>query len=254
VLRSIFTEAVELGVITRNPAARVEPAGRAPKARQALTLAEVAKVRTHFSSDPLFACWLLSLYGLRRSEVLGLRWSDVDLVASTIAITRSRVAVGGKKTEVGPTKTRRGTRTLPIHDDLAVALRTMREAQAAAFGFDHVRSGYLAVDAMGIPMRHERWTDLWALACTAAGVTAVPLHGARHTSVSLMRDAKLPDHVVAHWHGHDEAVMRSVYSHADDTGLAAAGRVIGGLLAGESVVPSAISVPTAETEDAAGAR
>jgi hypothetical protein len=68
-----------------------------------------------------------------------------------------------------------------------------------------------------------------------------------------LRDAGIPDHVVAHWHGHDEAVMRSVYSHADDVGLAAAGAALGGLLARHAVVLSADSVPTTSTEDEAGA-
>jgi integrase len=253
VMRSIFSDSIDAGVLARNPAARVEPSGRDAKPRRALSASEIAKVRQHFTNDPLFACWLLTLYGLRRSEVLGLRWSDIDLVGGTVAISQSRVAIDGKSTETGPTKTRRGTRTLPMPADLLVAMREMREAQAAAFGFEHVRSGYVAVDAIGAPMRHERWTDLWAKACRAQGVTVVPLHSARHTSVSLMRDAGIPDHVVAHWHGHDEAVMRSVYSHADDEGLAAAGAALGGLLAGHAPVLSANSVPTTSTEGEAGA-
>jgi hypothetical protein len=53
------------------------------------------------------------------------------------------------------------------------------------------------------------------------------LQAARHTSVTLMRGARVPDHVVAAWHGHDEVVMRRTYSHADAAGLAAAGAALG---------------------------
>lgn len=167
VLRAIFADAVDAGVVNRNPALRVEAAGRDPRPRLALSSAEAGKLQAHFAADALFACWLLTLYGLRRSEVLGLMWSDVDLSAGTVSIARSRVAVNGSMTEVGPTKTKRGTRTLPLPDDVLAALRAMREQQAAAFGFEHVRSSYLAVDVIRKPMRHERWTDLWARACTA---------------------------------------------------------------------------------------
>lgn len=253
VLRSIFADAIDSGLLHRNPAARVEPAGRLAKPRVALSAAEIRLVRGVLEGSELFACWLLTLYGLRRSEVLGLRWSDIDLAAPSIAITRSRVAIDGKQTEVGPPKTRRGKRVLPLPADLLVPLRTMREAQASLWGFDHVRSGYLAVDHLGRPLRPERWTDLWAQACKSAGVTLVPLHCARHTSVTLMRGAGIPDHVVAHWHGHDEAVMRSVYSHADVPGLAAAGVALGHLLNRDTAPLSATTVPTAPLIESAQA-
>src|SRR6266566_5905110 len=45
------------------------------------------------SSDRLYVAWRLSLYGLRRGEVLGLRWSDVDLRAGTLAVNQARVLV-----------------------------------------------------------------------------------------------------------------------------------------------------------------
>jgi len=138
----------------------------------------------------------------------------------------------GRRNDETPTKTKRGRRTLPLPADVLSALRKLRESQAAEFGFEQVRTGYLAVDELGEPYRPERWSDLWTKLCTAAGVQAVTLHGARHSSVTAMRKAGVPDDVVAAWHGHDEVVMRRTYSHPDHDGLAAAGRALATLFGG----------------------
>ena len=59
--------------------------------RETWSKAEVRKFLAKASSDRLYAAWRLSLYGLRRGEVLGLRWSDVDLRASTLTVNQARV-------------------------------------------------------------------------------------------------------------------------------------------------------------------
>lgn len=82
------------------------------------------------------SCWLLSCYGLR-SEVLGLRWTTVDLESVTLSVRRGRVAVGGETVEGGP-KSRRSRRDLPMPAELAEALRALRQRQrveALAVGF-----------------------------------------------------------------------------------------------------------------------
>ena len=63
-------------------------------------------------SDRLYAAWRLSLYGLRRGEVLGLRWSDVDLKARTLTVNQARV-LADLQVPVEEPKSRNGKRTLP---------------------------------------------------------------------------------------------------------------------------------------------
>jgi integrase len=231
-IRSVFQDAVDEGLLPRNPAARIDAVGRPPKDREALSAADMVKLRSHLAKDRLSACWLLTMYGLRRSEVLGGSWADVDLATGVLSISRGVVAdSSGRRREPTATKTRRGTRTLPLPADVLAALRKLRESQAGAFGFEHVRSGYLAVNEAGVPYRPERWSDMWRELCAAAGVQAVTLHAARHSSVTAMRRAGVPDDVVAAWHGHDEVVMRRTYSHPDADGLAAAGAALSGVFA-----------------------
>jgi len=71
--------------------------------------------------DRLAASWWLSALGLRRGEVLGLLWSDINLDAGTVTIGRSRVLVDGKIIVKVP-KSKRSWRTLPLFGPLAKAL------------------------------------------------------------------------------------------------------------------------------------
>ncbi|WP_232375020.1 site-specific integrase [Mycolicibacterium mengxianglii] len=82
----------------------------------------------HVRNDRLAACWLLILAGLRRSEILGLRWSDVDLDA--VSVAQGRVVVAGSCTVTGDAKSKRSRRALPMPDDVLAALKAIRVRQA----------------------------------------------------------------------------------------------------------------------------
>ena len=84
-----------------------------PTHAKSWTLAEVRPFRESVRDHRLYACWLLTCYGLRRSEVLGLRWSAVDLDAGMLSVRRGRVAVGTETVEGAP-KSRRSRRDLPL--------------------------------------------------------------------------------------------------------------------------------------------
>lgn len=77
-------------------------------------------------------------------------------------------------------------------------------------------------------MRPEDWSYGWRKLCAATdGVRAGhTLHAARHSTVTFMRNAGAPDHIVAAWHGHDEVVMRQTYSHAHTEQLKSAGSTL----------------------------
>jgi integrase len=72
---------------------------------------------------------------------------------------------------------------------------------------------------------------MWRTHSKRAGVPAVTLHSARH-SVTALRAAGVSDDVVAAWHGHDETIMRAVYSHPDAVAMAFAGRTLSDVLGG----------------------
>lgn len=202
----------------------VDTAGAEPTAKS-WTVAEVGQFRESVRDHRLFACWLLSCYGLRRSEVLGLRWGAVDLDTCTLSVRRGRVAVGGEAVEGGP-KSRRSRRDLPLPADVIEALRALRQRQrteALALGVGWSDNRLVAVHEDGTPLRPESYTDEFQRLRTRAGLRRIKLHGLRNTSVSLMLDQGHPPHIVAAWHGHDPAVALSIYSDVKADELRAAG-------------------------------
>lgn len=231
---------VDQGVLPRNVIALVErpkdadtddaaphtddASGTRPTAKS-WTLSEVGQFRESVREHRLFACWLLSCYGLRRSEVLGLRWSAVDLDTGTLAVRRGRVAVGGESVE-GKPKSPRSRRDLPLPGDVIEALRALRQRQrteALALGVGWSDDRLVAVHEDGTPLRPESYTDEFQRLRTRAGLRRIKLHGLRNTSVSLMLDQGHPPHIVAAWHGHDPAVALSIYADVKADELRAAG-------------------------------
>lgn len=222
-LRQVFNRALDEDLIVKNPAIRVKPAGKPSAKPTAFTAVEMREVRKAIVGHRLEAGFRLSQNGLRRSEVLGLRWSDIDIMAARLNVTRSRVDVAGSQSVIGEPKTQRGRRTLPLDPELLAVLKRTRAEQQEIYGLAQVRDGFLVVDEFGQPLRPERFSDLWREVLKDHNIRYLDLRAARRSSVTLMRDMGVPDHHVAAWHGHDEAVMRRNYSVAMDEGLKAAG-------------------------------
>lgn len=228
---------VDQGVLPRNviklverPASRIgehvtSTAGTAGAAKS-WTVAEVSTFVESVRDDRLFACWLLSCYGLRRSEVMGLRWSDLD--GDTLRVQRGRVAVGAD-TEVDDPKSKRSRRNLPMPAELIEALRTLKirqKKEVLELGVAWSDDRWIAVREDGTPVRPEWYSDEFQRLRQRAGLRRIHLKGLRNTSVSLMLDQRHPVHVVAGWHGHDPAVSLSIYSDAKAAELRAAGEAL----------------------------
>jgi integrase len=222
-----LTAALEMAVAERkigwNPARYVKPPEHKPRERETWTATEVRAFLAAADADRLAACWRLSLYGLRRGEVLGLRWRDVDLAAATITIRQARVLASYEVKVVGP-KSRHGARTLPLDDALVASLRAMKAQQARerlAAGTAYERTGYVGADELGRPVHPEWYTDEFHRVSDRAQVRRIRLHESRHTALSLMEKAGVPVSVLAAWAGHySGAFTMSQYVHANPGDLA----------------------------------
>lgn len=223
-LTAALEMAVEEGKLSRNPARYVRPPAHVPRERQTWTAAEVRTFLPVADADRLAACWRLSLYGLRRGEVLGLRWRDVDLAAASITVRQARVLAGYEVRTEAP-KSRNGLRTLPLDDALVSALKALKARQAAerlAAGPAYERSGYLAADELGRPVHPEWFSDEFHRVAARAGLRRIRLHESRHTACSLMEKAGVPASVIAAWAGHYSAAFTmATYVHANPGDLAA---------------------------------
>jgi integrase len=223
-----LSAAFELAIFDRklnyNPVRYVKLPKQEKAERPTWTAAEVRTFLSAAAQDRLHAAWRLTLYGLRRGEVLGLRWDDVDLEARTLTIGWTRVLVAYKTEGKGP-KSKNGYRTLPVDDELAAALQALRdrqvtEAMEAADAYED--SGYVVTDELGAPVHPEWYSDEFHRIRERAGLRRITLHDERHTANSHMADAGVPDHIRAKWIGNTVQVNVSTYTHATDLTAAAA--------------------------------
>jgi integrase len=224
-LSAAFTHAEQDGLISVNPCRFVKPprAVRAPLS--AWTETEARRFLEAASRDRLHACWIFSLLGMRRGEVCGLRWADVDLDAGMVSIRQSRVLVGAV-VSARPPKTVNGIRRLPLWPGLVGLLKQLQARQGAEMleaGSAYQSSGLVASDELGGPIHPEWYSDTFARLCKEAGVRRVRLHDARHTACSLLEHAGVPVSIIARWAGHHSGTFTmDRYVHADDVDLAVA--------------------------------
>jgi integrase len=124
---------VDEGKLVRNVARLVKPPEYGTAERDTWSKAEVRTFLRAAADDRLHAAQRLSLYGLRRGEVLGLRWADLDLKAGTLTVSQGRVLVDCK-VRVEPPKSRNGQRTLPLDAALVRALTALSKRMAEEAG------------------------------------------------------------------------------------------------------------------------
>ena len=140
VLTRAMRDAVRWGQLQRNPCDTADPPrGRVPEMR-AWTADELRRFVRATETHRWAAMWMLmASTGMRRGEVLGLRWTDVDLKASTVTIRSTRIRYG-KTTAISTPKTARGNRTIAIGPATAVALKAWKRMQPLS-GFKSEAAG-----------------------------------------------------------------------------------------------------------------
>ena len=173
----------------------------------------------------LYGLWVTVLMlGLRRSEALGLHWSDVDLDKGTLRISRGLQRAGGELREL-PTKTRRSRRTVPLPPFVVQALREHRDRTS---GGARTRvaledTPYVFTSTVGTPIEPRTLTRTFHALCERHGLRRVRLHDLRHSCVSLLLALGVSPRVVMEIVGHSAIEMTmNVYGHVSlDTQRAA---------------------------------
>ncbi|ORA38063.1 site-specific integrase [Mycobacterium aquaticum] len=203
-LVSMLESEQKQGHTVRNVAALVDRIEADPAPPDPLTEVEVEKLLAHIAGNRYAIAWELALAGFRLAEISGLRWSDVDLEAKTVAVVNTRLQRGKKSIEKAP-KSRASRRELPLPDDLYVAFKAARKTQAAdqlRLGGEYEASGYVVVNEAGRALTPNAIENRWARMLQAAGVRHVRLHDARHTCGTLMHLRGVPTALISAWLGH----------------------------------------------------
>ena len=159
VLSKALADAERWGLVGRNAARLADvPAVARPKLR-VWSPKQTRAFLSAVANDRLFAAWLLAATtGMRRGELLGLRWEDIDLDAGVVRVARARVRAGNQVV-AGEPKTARGRRTIALDSATAAALRQHRKRQTEerlAAGPDYVDSGLAITMPGGTPIHPNR--------------------------------------------------------------------------------------------------
>lgn len=205
VLTMALDGAVKQGRLPRNVAALVDAPRQATKQRDVWNGAAITQFLGVADDDRLAGAWRLSMLALRRSEVLGLAWADVNLDGCTIRVHRNRVQVGGQAILQDSTKSAAGERVLPLTPGTVAALRRTSARQAEErlqAGAAYTETGLVAVDALGEPVAPRWYTDRFKALSRDAGVPVVRLHDTRHACGSHLLDQGVPLAIVSAFLGH----------------------------------------------------
>lgn len=227
-LSQVLAQLVAEGRLARNVAALVDRVpGKASKF-DTFTADQVKTVLGGIADDRNRHAWHLALAGLRRGEIAGLRWDDIDLGQRTVRIGKTRVDVGGRAFDQDDPKTASAGRVLPIPDALLSELSAGKARQAAerlALGEAYAGLGYGVCNKAGEPYHPSTLSSMSQAAIKNLDVPQVRLHDARHTCATLMHLQGVPIALVAAWLGHaDVSFTLRTYVHAQPEALELAAR------------------------------
>jgi integrase len=186
---------------------------------------------------------LAATTGLRRGEVLGLRWSDLDLDGGRLAVRQtlsaSRNPETGKHVPIfGEPKTRRSTRSVPLPARTVAALRAHHKAQAAErlqVGPDCTDHGLVFAEPDGSPIHPDRFRERFEYRVARSGLPRIRFHDLRHTYATLALQAGIHAKVVSGILGHANiGITLDTYSHAIPAMEESAAETVAALMFGGS--------------------
>jgi integrase len=225
VLRAALAEAVDEGLIPRSPAARVGlPRTVAKPVTEKDTVVWTEQQVDRFLAVTAEHRWAIAfrlgvLYGLRRSEVLALRWDDLDTEKQTLRIDESLVATN-QGAAWGNAKNERSRRTIPIDADTMRVFARRRAEQAAerlAAGTEWEDNDLIVATRTGRLVLPRSYDRALATIVDKAGLPRLTSHGLRHTAATHMvqSSSDLGElRAIADLLGHSPEMLMNTYAHA----------------------------------------
>jgi len=239
-LHKALSDAVRQGLLARNPADHVELPRVERADTETWTAGELARFLAHVADHRLYAAWvLICSTGMRRSEVLGVRWQHVDLDAGRVAVVDTVVPVRNKPVlRIGETKSRRSRRVIALDTGTVAVLREHRRRQNE----ERLRAGPAWSD-LGLAFTNELgeminppwFTRTTKRLATEAGVPPLTPHrAARHTWATLALASGVHPKVVQERLGHANiGTTLDRYSHVIEGMDRDAAETVAALISGE---------------------
>jgi len=216
-VRNALADAYRLEFVTRNVAAQVKASPLIRDRRPDLTIEDAKRLLSTIQGERLEAFYVLALTtGLRRGELLALRWEDVDLNSRQLRVRRALQRANGKLRIVEPkTSTSRRAVVLP-----RLAVRHLREhrkrqnARRLALGEAWREHGLVFASTIGTPIEPRNINRRWDELRQRAGLTPLRLHDLRHGCATFMLAAGVPSRAIMEVLGHSGiSVTMNTYAH-----------------------------------------
>ena len=222
ILRKALSDAVRWNKLTRNPADSADPprpsASRATRPIQTWSADQLRAFLEHVRDDRLYPLWLLAATtGMRRGELLGLHWSDIDLDNGRVTVQRSLGSVAYRLTWSEP-KTAKSRRQIALDPTTTEALRRHQQdmgLERQLLGITTPDPDVVFCEQDAQPLHPERVSKLFEQHTEDAALNRIRLHDLRHTHATLALQAGVHPKIVSERLGHsDIALTLNVYSHA----------------------------------------
>ena len=208
--RGLLTRNVAL--LARSPRLKAIPRTEA----QSWTEAQLRQFLRTAAGHRLFPLlWVAAMTGMRRNEVLGLKWDDIDFTKRRLGLNRGLVAIGYELHQTRG-KTRTSRRNIDLDGTTLAVLAGWRAFQTASFaavGIDSM-SGWVFTDSDGEPVHPHALSQAFERIARHAGVPVIRFHDLRHTHGSLLIKEGVPVKVVSERLGHANiAFTIQTYQH-----------------------------------------
>ena len=214
------------GLIQTNPADLVVMPHAAQFTGTFYTEAQMRDLLTAVKNERLYPIiYVTALYGLRRSEVLGLKWDAIDFEANTLEIKHivTQASIDGKKVlvQADRAKTKSSLRTLPLVPpirDRLLMLKGQQDTYRRLCGNSYNREylGYLCVDEIGNIIRPNYVSEQFPKLLEKNGLRPIRFHDLRHSCASLLLANGVPMKQIQEWLGHsDFSTTANIYAHLD---------------------------------------
>jgi len=217
-LHTALEGAVRWGLLARNVADAVSAPRYQRSEVHTLDEGEVRLIVETARGTPYYALFYLALFtGMRRSELLALRWEDVDLVFSQVSVTRTLHRLRDSSIVFRGPKSGKGRRLVALPPSAAVALKGHREEQetmGTLLGRTLGDGDLVFSQPDGGPLLPDTVTQAWVRLVRRVGLRGIRLHDARHTHASLLLKQGVHPKIVQERLGHSSIqITLDTYSH-----------------------------------------
>lgn len=219
VINQTLNLAIKNGILLNNPCQYVTMPQADRYNYSFFTLEEMNAFLNAIKNERLYSLYVITAtYGLRKSEVLGIKWDSIDFVNKMLTIKHTRVE-GHKVIEKDKTKNQSSYRSFPMSDDIVLLFRLLKEDESynrKIFGKEYIKNDYVFKLENGVPYRPNYISKKHNEILKRYGFKHIRFHDLRHSCASLLNAQGFTLKDIQEWLGHsDIQTTANTYAHLD---------------------------------------